>query len=215
MHTPRQRIDAKVMATSRLYENLATLLPNARDHIREMRDRADGHAINVTEGRAHRPWDKATRPPAIPAGDCTANVPDPDDPTTLIDCGHERPCPDHDHPVKLTSTEQAAEARIQLARLEGDLDDQLALAATIAHQAIATVHRIIGMHTNPGDPPICIHLEGCHELAGYDMTNNGPVMRKSRLCDTHELERLDNEAMERAAVNRRRMAAHRTAGRYA
>lgn len=192
----RPKIDARIMATARLYENLAERIPAVRDHIALDRARSDGHTATVPGGTAHRVTDLATRPPATPAGDCEQPIPSYDDPTELVDCGRRRPCPDHDIPVGLTSTEAAAERRLALAKLQADLDDQLALAATIAHRALSTANRILGLHTNPGTPPTCTHTDGCNDLAGYDMTDHGPIRRKSGLCDEHELERLKDEQLE-------------------
>lgn len=132
--------DPQTLATARLFENLATLVKQVRVHAAEQYARIDSFP---TQTPGHNPEPKVA--PSKPLhGYCTHNVPDDDDPNNLIDCGHVRPCPQHDTPVTLTPTERAAAERERIRLWLDDYESRIKLAATIGFQAIEDGHKFIG-----------------------------------------------------------------------
>jgi hypothetical protein len=149
-HTPRTRIDQATLATARILENLAELLPQAREHaVREI------VAVDSYPTSTHGASMPTSGPTKILAGHCARNVPDPDSPDELIDCGQERPCAEHDTPVTLTAVERAAEVRLELRNRLDDIDAQMKLIAHTAHTAVLDCRRLIGVRAPVAPVPLC------------------------------------------------------------
>lgn len=140
--TRRTPADQRMLATARLVENLAELLPEVRRHARVEMGHADGFAS--TAAAAGHPGDSARRP--APDGDkwCTANVPSEEHDDELVDCGRPRPCPDHDDPVVFTAVERAAAERMRIEHWLDDIEAQCVVIATVALQALKSGRSLIG-----------------------------------------------------------------------
>lgn len=140
------RPDRRLTATARLIELLAELLPKLRHHVDIELNLCD--SIPNHTGGAGTPTTAARTRPL--SGHCTANTPDRTNPDELVDCGQQRPCPDHDHPVELTATERAAEARLHLRNRLASIEADASVIADTAHRLLREGNSLLA-HRTPRD----------------------------------------------------------------
>lgn len=174
--------DPRILATARLFENLAVLARQVRYHAAEQFALIDSYP---TETQGCNPI-RHVAPTRTIAGTCHHNTPDPTNPTELIDCGHERPCPYHDTPIELTPTERAAAQREHIRTWLEDFEDRAKLAATIAHTLITDGTKFIG--TRPHIGPECrdgIHGKDLSPTLTADIATCTRHPEKSGLCARH------------------------------
>lgn len=174
--------DPRILATARLLENLAELMPKVREHVAlelsildGTRDHTPGSSNPDEHPVRHRPL----------TGHCTANVPSTTHADELIDCGKKRPCADHDTPVDLTPVERTISQRLRLTAWLDDLDQQCKTIAGIAHGALTAGTTLLG-HRSAGSPAQCrdgqIGKDGTIEWGDATCTDGAT---KSGLCAKH------------------------------
>lgn len=136
---PRRYVDRQIIATSRLIENLATLAPDALTHIRTQLGDIDGHRTQTAGANP----DPGLIPPAKAlTGTCTATI--PNDEGLGIDCGQNRPCPEHDRPIHLTTVEATVDARLNLEHRHRYIESLIKTITVVASEALTECNRVLG-----------------------------------------------------------------------
>lgn len=176
----QDRPDPHILATARLVENLAILVPQVRHHVR--RELAILDSINDHTIGAGPPVVKRREPLTRT---CTANIPSPNQPDELITCGRPRPCGEHDAPVQLTPAERAAEERIRFNNWLADVEAECKLIAQATMDALRNGRKLAG-HRAPVAAERC-----CDGQVGKDGTiewGDATCMEtptKASLCGRH------------------------------
>lgn len=175
--------DPALLATARLVENLAYLMPAVRAHARAEITLVDGAPLKTSgAGVSSEP----VRRSAPLTGRCRANVPSVADPSELVDCGRQRPCPDHDSPVDLTPVEAAVEARLRIERWLADLEAQGRMIAAVAQSALQSGRGLVGTRLAVDRPAECRDGQAGKDgaIEWGDPLCSGPA-EKSGLCSRH------------------------------
>lgn len=136
------RPDQRIVATARLVENLAELMPQVRHHALLELTHLDGSADHTIG--ASNPDEHPKRRSIHPDATCRHNVPNPHQPDEMIDCGRPRPCGEHDTPERLTVVERNVEQRLKVERWLADIEQQCKLLAATVHDALGSGRRFIG-----------------------------------------------------------------------
>ena len=131
------RTDPRILATARLVENLAELVPTVRDHVREQLHLIDSFGD-------HTPGASPATGTRREAGSDTCHGALSLEPGIVIICGSRRPCPEHDRPVTLTPVERAAEQRMQLNNWLNDIEAHCKAIAHMAADALNNGRKLIG-----------------------------------------------------------------------
>lgn len=144
--------DRSLLATARLVENLAYLMPALRTHAACEIAMVDGAPSQVSGAVEPSMLEQRSKPLS---GICRAAVPSQTEGhgDELVDCGRPRPCPDHDSPVDLTSVESAVEARLRVERWIADVEAQCKLIASTAKEALDSGRRLAGTRLATPDKP--------------------------------------------------------------
>lgn len=174
------RPDPTILATARLVENLAVLVPQVRYHVRReltILDSLSDHTV------ASGPAFVRRRAPL--SRTCTANVPHPQIPDELITCGVNRPCPEHDSPVDLTPTERAAEERLRFNTWLADVEAECKLIAQATMDALRNGRRLAGTRAPVANERCCDGQVGKHGTIEWGDATCQDMPVKSALCHKH------------------------------
>lgn len=147
--------DPALLAAARLVENLAYLMPAVRAHAAAEITLVDGAPSKMPGAgessepvKRSRPLTGRCRHPVfVDFAAFEANE--------MSDCGRQRPCPDHDTPIELTSVEAAVEARLRIERWLADVEAQCKLVATVAKQALDSGRGLVGTRLAVDRPKEC------------------------------------------------------------
>jgi hypothetical protein len=174
------RPDPHILATARLVENLAVLVPQVRRHVQQelgILDSIRDHTVGAGPAIVKRS-DPLSR-------NCAANVVNPIQPDELITCGRIRPCPEHDSPVTLTPAERSAEERIRLNNWLADVEASCKLIAQATLDALRNGRKLSGSRAAIAVPRCRdgqVGKEGTIEW-GDTTCQDGQV--KAGLCNKH------------------------------
>lgn len=186
----RRYQDRQLIATARMVENLAEIVPEAQEHLaREMR-LVDGHRDH-TPGAGPVTLDPPARCEADITEEATGRVTvcghrrpcAEHDPCRA--CGGVRPCTEHDEPVNLTPVERAASVRLDLERRSQSIEDRVKQVAVTVSDLLRDCHAAIGDRVAVQQPRCCegqAGKDGSLEW-GDPLCHDAP--HKAGLCNRH------------------------------